>query len=99
MTFPIQTASVSTRVSAVPGDGREALLTAAEAAAYLRVSRATLWRWCQAGRVPAFKIGHEWRVVSPALQRLVEAADAVDAAGAADAAPGGCDAQFPTSEF
>ena len=34
----------------------------------------------------AFKIGHEWRVVSPALQRLVEAVSAADAAGAADAA-------------
>ena len=74
MTFPIQSSSVSTRVSVDPGDGREALLTVAEAAAYLRVSRATLWRWCQEGRMPAFKIGHEWRVVSPALQRLVAAA-------------------------
>ena len=55
----------------------EELLTVAEAAAYLRVSQATLWRWCQEGRVPAFKIGHEWRVVNPALQRLVEAAGPV----------------------
>jgi excisionase family DNA binding protein len=57
----------------------EQLLTVAEAAAYLRVSQATLWRWCQEGRVPAFKIGHEWRVVNPALQRLVEAAVPADA--------------------
>jgi excisionase family DNA binding protein len=57
----------------------EQLLTVAEAAGYLRVSRATLWRWCQEGRVPAFKIGHEWRVVNPALQRLVEAAAPADA--------------------
>ncbi len=58
----------------------EQLLTVREAAGYLRVSQATMWRWCQEGRVPAFKIGHEWRVVTPALQRLVEAAGA-DAAG------------------
>jgi excisionase family DNA binding protein len=53
------------------------LLTVAETAACLRVSQATLWRWCQEGRVPALKIGHEWRVVNPALQRLVEAASPV----------------------
>ena len=64
----------------------EQLLTVREAAGYLRVSQATMWRWCQEGRVPAFKIGHEWRVVSPALQRLVEAVGADHAAGAADAA-------------
>ena len=56
----------------------EELLTVREAADYLRVSQATLWRWCQEGRVPALKIGHEWRVVSPALQRLVEAAGLPD---------------------
>ena len=41
----------------------------------------------EAGQAMAFKIGHEWRLlVSPALQRLVEAVSAADAAGAADAA-------------
>ena len=54
------------------------LLTVAEAAACLRVSRATLWRWCQEGRVPAFKIGHEWRIIGSDLKRLI----------AADIAPG-----------
>ena len=48
------------------------LLTVAEAAAYLRVSRATLWRWCQEGRLPALKIGREWRILlGPVLQPLV----------------------------
>ena len=79
MALPIQASSGSARVSAEPGDGREVLLTVAEAAAYLRVSRATLWRWCQEGRIPALKIGHEWRVVNPALQRLVAAAVPADA--------------------
>ena len=45
----------------------EQLLTVREAAGYLRVSQATMWRWCQEGRVPAFKIGHEWRVVTPGV--------------------------------
>jgi excisionase family DNA binding protein len=78
----------------------EQLLTVREAAGYLRVSQATLWRWCQEGRVPAFKIGHEWRVVTPALQRLVAAGGAADAAGAdvpADAPSSSSDAESPSA--
>jgi len=48
----------------------DGLLTVAETAAYLRVSWATRWRWCQEGRLPAFKIGHEWRIVGTDLLRL-----------------------------
>jgi excisionase family DNA binding protein len=38
------------------------LLTADDIAAYLRVSRATVCRWCSLGKLPAFKIGKGWRV-------------------------------------
>jgi excisionase family DNA binding protein len=81
MALPIQTASVCTRVSAEPGDGMDVLLTAAEAAAYLRVSQATLWRWCQEGRVPGFKIGHEWRINGPALRQQIAAGEQPNAVG------------------
>lgn len=47
------------------------LLTVDEVAAYLRVSRSTVWRWCQAKRVPAFKIGREWRISGPVLSWIV----------------------------
>ena len=47
------------------------LLTVAEAAEYLRVSQATIWRWCQAQKIPAFKIGHEWRILGPALRKML----------------------------
>jgi hypothetical protein len=47
--------------------------------------------------VPALKIGHEWRVVNPALQRLVAAAGQGDGSGdapppgsTADSSPGSC---------
>ena len=75
MAFRIESTSVSNRVSVEPGDGMEVLLTVAEAAAYLRVSRATLWRWCQEGRVPGCKIGHEWRINGPALRRQMAAGE------------------------
>ena len=38
------------------------LLTLEEAAAHFRVSVSTLYRWCRAGRIPAFKIGRGWLV-------------------------------------
>jgi excisionase family DNA binding protein len=47
------------------------LWTVREAAAYFRVSPATIWRWCNAGLLPAFKIGREWRISRPALDQLI----------------------------
>jgi len=42
-----------------------------EVADLLRVSRATVQRWCAAGKLPAFKIGQQWRVNSALLQELM----------------------------
>jgi excisionase family DNA binding protein len=47
------------------------LLTVDEVADYLRVSRSTVWRWCQARKIPAFKIGREWRISAPVLAELM----------------------------
>ena len=41
---------------------RNELLTVKEVAAYFRVSRVTVWRWCQQGIIPAFRIGRIWRI-------------------------------------
>ena len=54
-------------------DAMDELLTVEEVASYLRVSRSTVWRWCQAKKVPAFKIGREWRISEPVLEGLVAA--------------------------
>ncbi len=48
------------------------LLTAHEAAEYLRVSEATVLRWCRERKLPEFRIGREWRIPAEGLQRLVE---------------------------
>jgi excisionase family DNA binding protein len=65
------TLPIYTDIPLMPGGVADELLTVAEAAACLRVSRATLWRWCQEGRVPALKIGREWRILlGPVLQQL-----------------------------
>lgn len=38
------------------------VLTVNEVAHYLRVSRVTVWRWCKQGTIPAFQLGHNWRI-------------------------------------
>jgi excisionase family DNA binding protein len=38
------------------------ILTVKEVADYLRVSRATVWRWCQQRTIPAFRVGRNWRI-------------------------------------
>jgi excisionase family DNA binding protein len=38
------------------------LWTVKEVAAYLRVGRITIWRWCQQGILPAARIGRNWRI-------------------------------------
>ncbi len=38
------------------------LLTVKEVATYLRVSRVTVWRWCQNGLIPASRVGRNWRI-------------------------------------
>lgn len=48
------------------------LLTVKEVATYLRVSRVTVWRWCQQGTLPASRLGHNWRIRREDLLRLLE---------------------------
>lgn len=47
------------------------VLTVDEIAAYLRVSRATICRWCGIGKLPAFKIGKSWRVQRSDLEEYI----------------------------
>jgi len=47
------------------------LLTTEEAAKYLRVSRATILRWCRARQLPAVRIGRQWRIDMEQLEELV----------------------------
>jgi excisionase family DNA binding protein len=59
------------RGRAMEGDSaRNPVWTVPEAASYLKVSTATIWRWCATGRLVAFKIGREWRIADPMLDRL-----------------------------
>jgi excisionase family DNA binding protein len=48
------------------------LLTVKEVAAYLRVSRVTVWRWCRQGIIPASRVGRTWRIRRDDLLHLLE---------------------------
>lgn len=55
----------------VGADVRDRLLNVKETAAYLGVCRTTVQRWCRAGRLPAVRIGHEWRIDGERLRGMV----------------------------
>lgn len=48
------------------------VLTVQEVAALLRTTPATVYAWCRAGKLPAFKIGQQWRIRTRALQSMME---------------------------
>jgi len=47
------------------------ILTVQEVAALLRTTPATVYAWCRAGKLPAFKIGQQWRIRAKALEELM----------------------------
>jgi excisionase family DNA binding protein len=51
------------------------LLTAAEVAEYLGVEPVTVYRWCRSGRLPAMKLGKEWRIRRSALKNFLQRAE------------------------
>jgi excisionase family DNA binding protein len=57
---------------------KDEILTVQEVATYLEVSRSTVWRWCNTGRLPAFRIGREWRIHREALDRLTKPTEIFD---------------------
>ena len=48
------------------------LMTIREVADHLRVDRTTVWRWCAAGKLSAFKAGHSWRIYRAAVDHLIK---------------------------
>lgn len=40
-------------------------------AKFFGVSKKTIWAWCKSGKLPAFKIGKEWKVRKEDLQKLI----------------------------
>jgi excisionase family DNA binding protein len=47
------------------------ILGAEELAKFFGVSDQTIWRWCKSGKIPAFKIGSQWKVRQSDLNRII----------------------------
>ncbi len=50
----------------------DTLYSAEKIAKFFGVTTKTAWQWCKAGKLPAFKIGKEWKVRVSDLQRLID---------------------------
>ena len=48
------------------------VLTVQEVADFLKVSQTTVWRWCQSGKLPAFRVGQQWRIHGQELEERIE---------------------------
>jgi excisionase family DNA binding protein len=53
-------------------DGTIRLLTLAEAATILKISKRTLHRMIQHRQIPAFKVGGQWRILESRFQEWVQ---------------------------
>ena len=47
------------------------ILTVQEVADYLKLSRTTIWRWCNEGKLRAFKVGRGWRIHRLEVEKMV----------------------------
>lgn len=54
-----------------PGDRRD-ILTLEEVADYLRLTPQTIYRWAQEKRIPAAKLGKEWRFRKRIIDRWLD---------------------------
>ena len=46
-------------------------MTVAEVAEYLKFRRITIYRWARKGKIPAFKIGTDWRFDRDAIEKMM----------------------------
>lgn len=50
----------------------DTLYSAEKIAKFFGVAKKTAWHWCKEGKLPAFKIGKEWKVRVSDLQKLID---------------------------
>ena len=50
----------------------DSVLTIGELAGYLRISRSSLYKLAQAGKIPGQKVGKHWRFRKEAIDRWLE---------------------------
>jgi excisionase family DNA binding protein len=71
-TIPMTTSADRPISLAAPNPADPRVLTVQEVAEILKVSQATVWRWCQSGKLPAFRVGQQWRIRATDLQMMMQ---------------------------
>lgn len=51
---------------------KETIYDVEKLAKFFGVTRQTVWEWCKKGKLPAFKIGKEWKVRVVDLQKMID---------------------------
>lgn len=52
-------------------DKDDKIMNVEQIAKFFGVSDQTIWRWCKAGKIPAFKIGAQWKIRRSDLNRII----------------------------
>mgnify|MGYP003396028257 CR=1 FL=1 len=47
------------------------ILNVEELAKFFGVSNQTIWRWCKQGKLPAFKIGAQWKIRQSEINKII----------------------------
>jgi excisionase family DNA binding protein len=47
------------------------ILNVEEIGKFFGVSNQTIWRWCKSGKIPAFKIGSQWKIRQSDLNKII----------------------------
>ena len=47
------------------------IMNVEELAKFFGVSNQTIWRWCKSGKLPAFKIGSQWKIRQSDINKII----------------------------
>ena len=52
-------------------DKTDKIMNVEQLAKFFGVSDQTIWRWCKSGKLPAFKIGSQWKIRQSDLNKII----------------------------
>jgi len=52
-------------------DREDKILNVEQIAKFFDVSDQTVWRWCKSGKLPAFKIGSQWKIRQSDINKII----------------------------
>jgi len=52
-------------------DKSDKIMNVEQLAKFFGVSNQTIWRWCKSGKLPAFKIGSQWKIRQSDINKII----------------------------